>query len=339
MTEPLQPLPRAPSAGSREVGMLLFLVALLAAPAFCGEGARFAFYKAMNLAFLARHVAMLSLFAIGVTFVIVAGGIDLSLGSLIAFSGVLCAYGLDRMGLPAWAVIGATLVVGAIVGLCHGFLVVHVGVPPFVATLGTMCMLRSLAMLLTSSVSITIRDAAFLALGKVWQADVPFGAEHVLRIHFPAPVLVLLPVVAASVVLMHATTYGRYLYAVGSNEEATRLSGVRTGRIKYLAYVLSSVLASAAGIVYASYSRVGDPSSGRGYELSAIAAAVIGGCSLAGGEGSVTGTLVGACILHVILNELNLIIKHNASLWEGAIVGVVVIAAVALNTLRQRRRR
>lgn len=308
-------------ARSREAGMFACLVAIFFIPCLFGPEARSAFYAKANFSFLSRHLALLSIFAIGETFVIVTGGIDLSVGSVIAFSGVLCGHGLVNWELPVGVVIPCVLAVGALIGLCHGFFVVHVGIQPFVATLGTMCVLRSLALIITESVPIIIVNDTFLEIGKI-----------------PNPVLILLPIAALSIVLMHATVFGRYVYAVGCNEEATRLSGVRTGLVKYMAYLLSSVLAATAGIVYASYSTMGDPSSGVGYELNAIAAAVIGGCSLAGGQGSVAGTLIGASILRLILNELNLIIKRNASLWEGVIVGAVVIAAVTFNTLRQRRR-
>ena len=318
---------RPAMAGSREIGMFVFLVVLFCFPLLMGHKARQSFYGSYNLVLLLRHVGMLSIFAIGETFVIITAGIDLSVGSVIALSGVLCGYGLTEAGLPAGCVIAGVLAVGVLIGLFHGFLVVHVRIQPFVATLGTLCVLRSLGMVLTDSLAISITDPGFLALGKI-----PQGWP-------PTPLMIMVPIAAAAMILMHATVYGRYLYAIGSNEEATRLSGVRTGRIKYMAYVLSSLLAAAAGIVYASYAGMGDPSSGQGYELNAIAAAVIGGCSLAGGEGSVAGTLIGASILLLIVNELNLLIERNASLWEGFIVGAVVIAAVALNTLRQRRAR
>ena len=305
---------------TRELGMFVCLGVLFLVPAFFGADVRTAFYAKTNLSFLLRHIAILSIFAIGETFVIISGGIDLSVGSVIAFCGVACGYGLVEVELPVPVVIPAVLLLGALVGLCHGFFVVKMDLQPFVATLGTMCILRSLSMVVTESLPITIVDDAFLAIGEI-----------------SGPVIILVPVAFATAFVMHFTIYGRYLYAVGSNEEATRLSGVNAAAIKTLAYVVSSFLAAGAGIVYAAYAGQGDPSSGVGYELNAIAAAVIGGCTLGGGEGSVLGTLIGSSIFFLILNELNLIIPKNASLWEGVIVGVVVIAAVTFNTIRHRR--
>jgi ribose transport system permease protein len=139
--------------------------------------------------------------------------------------------------------------------------------------------------------------------------------------------------------MMRRSRIGRYLYSVGSNEEATRLSGVQVFRTKAVAYGLSALLAGLAGILYVGYNGQGDPRSGSGYELNAIAAAVVGGCSLQGGQGTLVGAVLGAAILNVILNGINLIIQRNASLWEGTIVGSVVVLAVLLNVLGRRRER
>jgi len=310
---------------TRETGILLSLLAIVLVILLSGPAARESFLKPANLQNLSRQIALLSVFAIGETFVIIAGGIDLSVGSLIAFSGVMTGLLTVNMGLPLAVALPVVLVVSALVGVVHAVLISRLTLQPFVATLGTMCILRGVALLLTDSLPIPIVDERFTWLGN----GRPLGV--------PTPVYVMVAVAVVAVVIMRGSVYGKYIYALGSNEEATRLSGIDVGRMKVLAYSLCALFTGLAGIVYAAYDRQGNPASGSGYELNAIAAAVIGGCSLAGGEGSIVGTILGASVLSVILNGLNLVIAKNASLWEGVIVGTVVVAAVAVNTIRQRR--
>jgi ribose transport system permease protein len=310
---------------SREAGTFISLVAVCLAIVASGAETRSHFLAAANLQNLTRHIALLSIFAIGETFVIITAGIDLSVGSVIAFVGVLTAHLMMRAHWGMAAAVGISMLTAALVGILHGTLIGWLRLPPFVATLGTMSILRALALLMTAAVPIAIPTRQFTELGNgTW-------------LGLPIPVWFLGGVVLVAAVVLHGTVHGKYIYALGSNEEAARLSGINVNRVKMLAYTLCSLLSGLAGVLYAAYTMQGDPSSGTGYELNAIAASVIGGCNLMGGEGSVVGTLVGASILSVILNGLNLMIKQNASLWEGVIVGTVVIAAVSLNTLRSRR--
>ncbi len=310
---------------SRELGIVISLLVIVLVILASGPGPRESFLRAANLQNLSRQIALLSIYAIGETFVVIAGGIDLSVGSLIAFSGVLTGVLMVTCNVPALLAVPLVLIVSWLVGVLHATVISRIGLQPFVATLGTMCILRGASLLATDSLPIPIVAEGFTSLGNGrW-------------LGIPTPVFVLAGVAAVAAVIMRWTVYGRYIHALGSNEEATRLSGVNVARVKVIAYSLCALFTGLAGVVFAAYDRQGNPSSGAGYELNAIAAAVIGGCSLAGGEGSVVGTILGASVLSVILNGLNLVIARNASLWEGVIVGSVVIAAVALNTLRQRR--
>jgi len=309
---------------TREAGIFLSLLLIIGLILASGPQPRESFPRPENLRNLSRQIALLGIFAIGETFVIIAGGIDLSVGSLIAFSGVLSGLLLVKLHLPTAVVIPIVLLASLLVGVVHALLIAKVGLQPFVATLGTMCILRGASLLLTDSLPIPISDETFVYLGN----GRPWG--------IPTPVIILAGVGILGGLFLRRVTHGKYLYALGSNEEAARLSGIDTTRAKLVAYGLCSLLTGLAGIVFAAYALQGSPNSGLAYELNAIAAAVIGGCSLAGGVGSVSGTVLGASVLSVILNGLNLAIRKNASLWEGVIVGTVVVVAVSLNTLRQR---
>lgn len=309
-----------------------------------------AFLGAANLTNLAKDIGMLGIFALGAGIVIIAGGIDLSTGSVICFAGMMCAKmpewirGFDlflahRFGwwtplfvaqvdgvaqpvdsvLLTILVLAITLFVGLCVGILHAMLVVKLDLPPFVVTLGTMAALRSVASLITTGV-IELTDERILALGSNWQVPVGlFLVECVLL-----------------AVLMRSTVIGRRLQAMGGNEEAARLSGLSIGRLKLFAYAVGSLTATLAGIVYLAHVGSADSRAGIGYELSGIAAAVIGGCNLKGGSGSIVGILLGAVLLKTVVNGTLYVIPHGSTEWEGLIVGVVVILAVLLGKLGSR---
>lgn len=288
---------------------------------------------------LSRQTALLALYAMGAAVVIIAGGIDLSTGSVVAFSGTICATLMLLMapeaveqskplgtGVIVTAIVG-TLLVGLLVGSLHAWLITEVGLPPFVATLGTLVGLRSLSRAIIESVTqsvlggartqINIADKSFRELsgaisGTTWYL-----------------VLIVLIVGLMLWVLLSKTVVGRHLYALGGNEQAARLSGIQTDRLKWLAYCISAVLSSLAGILYVSQLSVADPqTSGRAYELNAIAAAVVGGCSLQGGVGTIPGTLLGALFLRAVIDGVAKIVKTGADVYEGLIVGVLVVFAV-----------
>jgi ribose transport system permease protein len=319
---------RASTAWLREAGVfgaLLLLCVLIAL-----SEAREAFLSPGNLQNLSRQIALLGVFAIGEAIVIIAGGIDLSVGSVIGFTGMLCARMFAEWRWPLAGAILAALVVALAVGALHAALIHYLRVPPFIVTLGSLSILRSLSQLMSNAMPIpTVGEG--LASG---------GLEYLVGgriIGIPVSVWLLLLLVILLELVMRRSRIGRYLYSIGSNEEAARLSGINLFRTKAVAYGLSALLAGIAGVLYVGYNGQGDPRSGGGYELNAIAAAVVGGCSLQGGQGTLVGAVLGAAILNVILNGINLIIQKNASLWEGTIVGSVVILAVLLNVLGRRR--
>lgn len=287
---------------------------------------------------LARSVSLQSIFAMGELLVILTGGIDLSLGSLIAFGGMLMAWLMGRlteggMAVPQATAIGIAAVLGfsLALGCVHAALVQFLRLPPFVVTLGSMSMLRSGALLFNNAVPIPIQQFEFvtyLGNGKLFLAGTGFG--------LPVATVLMLLLAVALIAVLGFTRIGRQVYAVGSNEEAARLSGVNVFRVRFFAYGVCSLLGGLAAILYAGYGAQGDPSSGVMFELNAISAAVIGGAALTGGRGSILGTLLGATLLESILSIINLTLS-NPTLWRGMVVGGVLLLAVVLNQLRQTR--
>jgi ribose/xylose/arabinose/galactoside ABC-type transport system permease subunit len=293
-----------------------------------------------------RESALLGIFALGAAVVIIAGGIDLSSGSVIAFSGTIFAGVLVLLapkaesGLPvtehldsttiALAVL-ATLVAAFLIGSFHAWLITVVELPPFVATLASLVGLRSLAKLVIQDITavshgqpkstITLDNALLLSVG---------GHEG-----WWIPLAIWIALAVGLWVLLAKTVTGRHLYAMGGNEEAARLSGIRTMRLKWLAYCVASMTAAVAGILYTCYIGTADPTrDGLGYELNAIAAAVVGGCSLVGGVGSVAGVMLGALFLRVVIDSVAKLFRSRPDLFEGLVVGVLVVLAVAFNELR-----
>ncbi|GDX39991.1 ABC transporter [Armatimonadota bacterium] len=299
--------------------------------------ARDTFYSQRNWQNLLLQISLLSIFAIGETLVIITGGIDLSLGSLIAFSGMLLAASANafdaRMytGIAILLAIMAALLASLAIGALHATLIHRLKLPAFVVTLAALTFFRSQSLLMNSQLPISVSQYPFLT----WLAGGKFFANSPLPIPVP---LVILAIVAITVhLILSRTRTGRYVYSLGSNEQATRLSGINVGRVKLFAYGTSALLGGLAGILFAGYGGEGDPLSGAGYELNAVAAAVIGGANLNGGQGSVAGTVLGACLLRVILSGINLTIQKNSSLWEGTIIGAVLLLAVLTSALQQRK--
>jgi ribose/xylose/arabinose/galactoside ABC-type transport system permease subunit len=287
---------------------------------------------------IGRNTVMLGIFALGSAIVIIAGGIDLSSGSMIAFGASACAtimLVLDPKGIEnntvTLAVITAGIVgailVGFLVGCLHAWLITVIGLPPFIATLATMVGLRSFGRVLIDKVNqefghggprIYLDDAKFRVLGNIW---VPVGVFFLLTI--------------LCWILMSRTVAGRHLYALGGNEQAARLSGIRTDRLKWLAYCISAMTSAIAGVLYFAYFGSADPREmGQGYELNSIAAAVVGGSSLAGGIGTIPGTALGCLFLQVVIDGVGQVIGGgDADKYRGMIVGVVVAVAVTFNQL------
>jgi ribose/xylose/arabinose/galactoside ABC-type transport system permease subunit len=291
---------------------------------------------------IARQTALLGIFALGAAVVIISGGIDLSAGSMIAFGGTICAtimvllapekmQNAEAVGWPVIiTAISGTVLVGLLVGTLHTWLITVIGLPPFIATLATLVGLRSLSRAICESVT-----AAMLG-GKSTQIQIYDKAFRSLATSVWIPCVIFLVLAVLIWVMLSRTVTGRHIYALGGNEQAARLSGIRTERIKWLAYCIGAFTSSIAGILYIADQSVADPVTlGRGYELNAIAAAVVGGCSLQGGIGTVPGTLLGALFLRTVIDGVAKIIKTGADVYEGMIVGVVVVVAVAFAQLRQ----
>lgn len=319
---------------ARESSVLVVLVVLCILLAF---KSRDTFYSPRNLQNLALSIALLSTFAIGETVVIITGGIDLSLGSVIAFCGMLLGIVVIRVGesSPGLAIPVAvvfTLGVALLIGALNATLIHRLRLPPFIVTLAALTFFRSQSLIINQQMPVTLSKYPALI-------DFVNGRVAITKdFGIPYPALLLIFIAIAVHIVLARTKVGRHVYSVGSNEQATRLSGVNVGRVKLFAYGTSALLAGVAGILYAGYGGQGDPQSGGGYELNAVAAAVIGGANLNGGQGSVSGTVLGACLLMVIQNGINLNLD-NASRWEGTVIGGVLLLAVLTTALQQRNQR
>jgi ribose/xylose/arabinose/galactoside ABC-type transport system permease subunit len=327
-----------------EAGLLLAIVIVIALTGLLDPQHTYFTDPRMSAINILRQAALLGTFALGSAIVIIAGGIDLSSGSVIAFSGTVCATLMLLLAPAAMenarpvgpAVIGlaiaGTLVVGLLIGSLHAWLITVIGLPPFVATLATLVGLRSLGRAVVEFVTEqTLSTHAASSQIQVYDEQFRYLATSVW-----IPVLAFAVVAGLCWLLMSRTVAGRHLHALGGNEQAARLSGIQTDRLKWLAYCLSALLASLAGIFYIGDQSVADPQTlGRGYELNAIAAAVVGGCSLAGGAGTMPGTVLGTLFLVTVIDSVSKLIKRSADVYEGLIVGTVVVLAVAFTHWRQ----
>jgi len=298
----------------RQVGTLLGLVALcLLLWALTPH-----FLTVSNLLNVMEQTAINAVIAVGMTFVIISGGIDLSVGSLVAFSGVLLASALQAP-LPAGPAILVCLLAGSACGLVNGALITRGRLPPFIATLGMMSVARGAALVFTEGRPISGFEAGFrgLATGRVMMV--------------PVPVLVTAAVYLLGHFVLTRTRFGRYVYAIGGNEEATRLSGVSVRFHKSMVYALAGLMSALASVLLTARLNSAQPIAGMMYELDAIAATVIGGTSLMGGSGTLPGTLVGALIMGVLRNGLNLL--GISSFLQQIVIGLVIIVAVLVDAM------
>jgi ribose/xylose/arabinose/galactoside ABC-type transport system permease subunit len=314
MTMP-PPLQRFNLAG--QVPLLTLLALCLVTALLTGR-----FLSPLNLTNILVQSSIMAVIAIGMTFVIVGGGFDLSVGSTVAFAGCIAAMSMVKFGLAAGVIAG--IATGIAVGLVNGIIIASLGVNPFITTLGTMVLIRGLVYLITGGAPVgdDLLPAAFIA----------FGSARLFGIHYlvwvPAVLLVALSW------LMQATPYGRRVYATGGNREAAYLSGVPVERIIASTYVWSGALAGLAGVMLTARLQSGQPTAGEYYELTAIAAVVLGGASLHGGEGTLYKSVIGVFIMIVLGNSLNLL--NVDSYWQRVAIGIVIIAAAAADRLRSR---
>ncbi|WP_022942603.1 ABC transporter permease [Psychromonas hadalis] len=281
------------------------------------------FLNTSNLLTVALQTSVIGIMAIGVTYVIITSGIDLSLGSVMAFSGV--AVGLAAsIGLPLWMCVITGALAGLLCGCLSGFLVTRGAIPPFIATLGLMMSVRGINLVLTDGRALYFQDYPTLR----------FISQGSLFDFIPYPVIYLTVIALISAYVLKRTVIGRYIYAVGSSEEAAHLSGIKVDKVKMFVYSFCGLLTGIAGVILTSRLNSGQPTVGVGYELEAIAAVIIGGTSLMGGIGTIGGTIIGAFIMGILKNGLNLM--GVSQFWQMVAMGIVVIAAVYLDTLRKK---
>ena len=306
-------------AGTPEAGVVATVVVIVAALAAVNSS----FVSVDNLQTMGRDLGQFGILAVGESFPVLTGGIDLSPGSVTAFSGVLAAWLNVHAHLPAPLVIALVLLVAATIGLAHGLFVTRLDVPPFVITLVTLVAGQGAALAITSGLPIDNVDPLFNG----------FVITNVLG--FPPPTILFGLICVAAWFFLERTYLGRQLYAVGGNREAARLAGIRSGRRIVLAYVVSATSAGVVGMLVLGRLNVGEPGVAVGWELTAIASAVIGGVSLFGGSGRVIGVAFGAILLEVINNGL--IILHVSPYYQQIVLGAVLAIAITLDRLRARR--
>jgi ribose transport system permease protein len=284
------------------------------------------FLAGSNLNSIARAFSWIAIAAFGEGLVIIIGGIDLSVGAVMALSGLICALAL-REGVPVPLAILLGLLTGSAVGLVNGLLIGRVGLPPFIVTLGTLSIARGLTLSLTDGEPVRNLPASFRDLG---QAELVLGD---LRLSLPVVCMLVLWVMMSLV--LSRTVLGRYVYTLGSNSRALAVAGIDTARLKVLVYTLCGLLTALAGLIMTARVGMAAPTAADGYELDIIAAAVIGGISLFGGEGSMTGVLIGAALMQVVRNGLVLV--GVPPQWHAVAIGLMILLVLLLDYWRRRR--
>ncbi len=324
-----------PSAFVRapEWGLVVGILAVLLVIYFFDR--EHAFFQRYSLQTLVHRVALFGVLAVGAALVIIAGGIDLSTGAVVAISSIISAKLLTEWLRPAGStvtppsvglvatVIGLTLLMGLAIGLFHALMINHLRLPPFIATLATMAGLRSLATVVSKNRTITIPSESYRLLGSGFRVSLSIFA-----------------VVAVTLsIMMGCTVLGRHIFALGGNEAAARLSGLRTRRLKAIVYGLSGMLSALGGILFTGLSGQADSRLGATYELTAITAAVVGGCSLSGGIGSIRGTVLGLLLTQIVIKGTGIVVRWvDSTQIEGLVLGTVVLVAVAFNQQFRARR-
>ena len=305
--------------GAKEAGLAAVLVIIVLFLAWRSPH----FLTTANLTVVSRQIALALFISIGMTFVILSGAIDLSVGSVVALVSVTVGQLMVTSGLQPVLATGLALLVGALVGVFNGTVVAFTRIPSFVVTLGMLAMASGLALGITQGRTISGFPKGFLAIGQ----GLTWGV--------PNPVWLAALVAVIAHLVLSRTTFGRHVYLLGSNEQAALLSGIAVRRTKILIFTTASTLAACAAVVETARLTVGQPSAGAGYELVAIGAVVIGGASLFGGEGSILGTVLGTTLLGLILNGL--ILLGISAYWQQVFSGAVIILAVGLNMWRRQR--
>ncbi|WRS28638.1 ABC transporter permease [Oscillospiraceae bacterium MB08-C2-2] len=286
------------------------------------------FLRMDNLLTVALQVTPYAILGFGLTFVLITGGTDLSAGSVLGFGGIVCAKAIT-MGVPMWLAIIGGITVGALAGAINGFAVTQMNVTPFIATLGTQFAFRGLTQLAGQGKPVSIQSMDDKAVVETFKF---LGGGSIGRVPFPTIIMLAIAILLG--IVLSQTGFGRRIYAVGSNEEAARLSGINVFRTKMSAYIISGATAACAGILLAARLASAQSNAGQSYELEGIAAAVIGGTSVMGGEGSILGTIIGAFVMGVLRNGLNLV-KVDPFV-QMIIIGAIIVVGVWYDTLRRK---
>jgi ribose transport system permease protein len=289
------------------------------------------FFKFENMVAILIATAVTGILAVAVTFIIITAGIDLSIGTLMTFCAVIAGVFITMWHGPVIVGVLAAILMGGLVGLISGTFVSRLKIPPFIATLGMMYVAKGLSLIISGLKPVYFNDTpsfALIARGSVTGAIIP-------GFNIPNAVIIFFAVALLSAFLLNRTILGRYTFAMGSNEEAVRLSGVNVDRWKTIVYMVGGLICGVAGVVIAARLNSAQPSLGQGYELDAIAAAVIGGTSLSGGEGTILGTVIGAFVMSVLVNGLRILSVPQE--WQTVMTGVIVIFAVYADILRRKR--
>jgi len=303
----------------RKYGIALILILLTIIFAISSP----VFFTIENLFNVLRQISMLGISAVGMIFVILTGGIDLSVGSLMSLTNVICAKLMVESGLPPLLAISITLLISCLVGIVNAFFINEMDIPPLITTLGTMTIIRGLSYVLSGGRHIWGFPEGFKLLGQ----------GHIGII--PIPVIIMFLIFIVGWIILYKTTYGRRIYGIGGNEEATRLSGINIKKIKYLVYMSCSLLTGLAGIIMLSRLNTGQPKIGGGYELEVVTAVVLGGVSIFGGVGKLSGVLFGVLIIGILSNGM--ILLNIMDYYQQIILGLVLLAAVGFDNKISKR--
>ncbi len=315
-------------------GAALFLVAMIVVVNVASHGS---FLEPANIVRVLRQITYNCVLGVGQTFVIITGGIDLSVGSLVALTGVVAALFANTLHLSGFPLIAATLIVAVAVGGAAGWFnalpVVKLNLPPFITTLAMLEMALGLSFILAHGRPVALQSSDFQNTGIGSFLGGVTSALHLPSI--PIPVIWMVVIILGASVLLTRTRFGRYVFAIGGNEEAARLAGINVARVKTMVYVISGVCAAIVGFLYMALFSSGSPQTGTGDELlESIAAVVVGGTSLTGGRGSIVGTFFGALLIGVLYNAMNLL--NVDSYLQKVVLGAVILLAVVLDELRKR---
>ena len=293
--------------------MFLILLVMIVGMTFASDF----FLTSRNIVNIIRQISINAIIATGMTFVIITGGIDLSVGSILAVSGVLAAYMVKNTAAPLWVIVASSILAGGVCGVANGLIISRLNVPPFISTLALMTACRGLAYRIAGGRPIVDLNEKFLSIGRGKFLSIP------------NPIWFMIFILVIGYLILQKTKFGRFVYYIGDNEEAARVSGISVKAVKTTVYTLAGLCAGFAGVILSSRINSGQPQAGLTYELDAIAAVVIGGTSLSGGIGTISGTLVGAFIIGIINNGMNLL---NISPFNQMIaMGLVILGAVILD--------